>query len=68
MTARNNFDVALVYDFDGTLSPGNMQEFGFVQAVGKDPTQFWEKVGFIVDPKWNTQQLGNKLVNYINQK
>lgn len=44
MTARNNIDVALVYDFDGTLSPGNMQEFGFVQAVGKDPTQFWEKV------------------------
>ena len=44
MTSRNNMDVALVYDFDGTLSPGNMQEFGFVQAVGKDPTQFWEKV------------------------
>ena len=36
--------VALVYDYDGTLSPGNMQEFGFVQAIGKDPTQFWEKV------------------------
>ena len=36
--------VALIYDFDGTLSPGNMQEFGFVQAIGKDPTQFWEKV------------------------
>jgi phosphoserine phosphatase len=44
MTSRNIIDVALVYDFDGTLSPGNMQEFGFVQAVGKDPTQFWEKV------------------------
>ena len=44
MTSRNNIDVALVYDFDGTLSPGNMQEFGFVQAIGQDPTQFWEKV------------------------
>lgn len=44
MTSRNNIDVALVYDFDGTLSPGNMQEFGFVQAIGKDPAQFWERV------------------------
>ena len=33
--------VALVYDFDGTLSPGNMQEFGFIQAIGKDPKEFW---------------------------
>ena len=33
--------VALVYDFDGTLSPGNMQEFGFIQAVGKTAPEFW---------------------------
>ena len=33
--------VALIYDFDGTLSPGNMQEFGFIQAVGKTPQEFW---------------------------
>ena len=32
---------ALIYDFDGTLSPGNMQEFGFIQAVGKTPAEFW---------------------------
>lgn len=35
--------VALVYDFDGTLSPGNMQEFGFIQAIGKDKDEFWRK-------------------------
>ena len=35
--------VALVYDFDGTLSPGNMQEFGFIQAVGQTPAEFWSK-------------------------
>lgn len=35
--------VALIYDFDGTLSPGNMQEFGFMQAIGKDKDEFWEK-------------------------
>ena len=34
--------VALIYDFDGTLSPGNMQEFGFIQAVGKTPQEFWK--------------------------
>ncbi len=33
--------VALIYDFDGTLSPGNMQEFGFIQAVGKTADEFW---------------------------
>ena len=33
--------VALIYDFDGTLSPGNMQEFGFIQAIGKSPDEFW---------------------------
>ncbi len=35
--------VALIYDFDGTLSPGNMQEFGFIQAIGKDNDEFWRK-------------------------
>ncbi len=33
--------VALIYDYDGTLSPGNMQEFGFIQAVGKTADEFW---------------------------
>ena len=35
--------VALIYDFDGTLSPGNMQEFGFIQAIGKKPQEFWQQ-------------------------
>lgn len=34
--------VALVYDFDGTLAPGNMQEFGLLQAIGyESPSDFW---------------------------
>lgn len=34
--------VALVYDFDGTLAPGNMQEFGLLQSFGyNDPNEFW---------------------------
>ena len=35
--------IGLVYDFDGTLCPGNMQEFGFIQAVGQTPEEFWTK-------------------------
>ncbi len=35
--------VALIYDFDGTLSQGNMQEFGFIQAIGKSPAEFWQQ-------------------------
>lgn len=35
--------IALIYDFDGTLSPGNIQEFGFIQAIGKEAKSFWEQ-------------------------
>ena len=43
MSIRKRPVVALVYDFDGTLSPGNMQEFGFIQAIGKKPQEFWQE-------------------------
>ena len=33
--------VALIYDFDGTLAPGNMQEYDFIPAVGKSNMEFW---------------------------
>lgn len=35
--------IALIYDFDGTLSPGNMQEFSFIKALGMTPEEFWRK-------------------------
>lgn len=36
--------VALIYDFDGTLSPRNMQEYEFLHAVGiDDADQFWDE-------------------------
>ena len=43
MSKRKLPIVALVYDFDGTLSPGNMQEFGFIEAIGKKPQEFWQE-------------------------
>ena len=33
--------VALIYDFDGTLAAGNMQEYDFIPAVGKSNKEFW---------------------------
>ncbi|MEL6374782.1 MAG: HAD family hydrolase [Pseudomonadota bacterium] len=42
--ARPAFDkktIALVYDFDGTLSPKPMQEYTFLPKIGEDPAAFW---------------------------
>lgn len=36
--------VAICYDFDGTLSPGNMQEHSFLPALGIKAEEFWEEV------------------------
>lgn len=35
--------VAIVYDFDGTLAAGNMQEYDFIPAVGKKSEEFWSE-------------------------
>ena len=36
--------VALVYDFDGTLSPEAMQHYGVLPALGVEPSAFWNRV------------------------
>lgn len=44
--------IAMIYDFDGTLSPGNMQEYDFIPAVGKKNEEFWaesEKLAYASD-------------------
>lgn len=33
--------IAMIYDFDGTLAPGNMQEYDFIPAIGKQASEFW---------------------------
>lgn len=33
--------IALVYDFDGTLSPQPMQEYTVLPKIGVEPAQFW---------------------------
>jgi hypothetical protein len=36
--------IALVYDFDGTLSPQPMQEYTVLPKIGVKPAEFWAKV------------------------
>ena len=35
---------ALIYDFDGTLARGNMQEVSFIPSIGMTASQFWDSV------------------------
>jgi len=33
--------VALIYDFDKTLSPRDMEEYSFIPGIGMEPDEFW---------------------------
>ena len=35
--------VAILYDFDSTLATSDMQNFGFIPALGMTPAEFWGK-------------------------
>ena len=37
--------VAILYDFDSTLSPTDMQAYGFIPAMGMTPAEFWGRTG-----------------------
>lgn len=41
---RNNRPiVAMMYDFDKTLSPKNMQDYGFMEGLSVKPKEFWDE-------------------------
>lgn len=42
--ARKLQRIAIAYDFDGTLAPGNMQQHSFIPKLGIDSGEFWKEV------------------------
>lgn len=44
MSKKNKIRIAICYDFDGTLSPGNMQEYDYIPKLGLKTKEFWGKV------------------------
>ena len=45
-SSKASFDkktIALVYDFDGTLSPRPMQDYAFLPQLGEDAAAFWKE-------------------------
>ncbi len=51
---------ALIYDFDGTLAPGNMQEYDFIPAVGKSNKEFWNEANTLAE-----QQDADQVLTYM---
>ena len=47
MIKTNRPKAALIYDFDHTLSPKDMQEYTFIPDCGTDPDTFWKKAAVL---------------------
>lgn len=53
--------IALVYDFDGTLSPKPMQEYGFLPEIGVTPADFWAETTRLA-----REQKADPLITYMH--
>jgi hypothetical protein len=53
--------IALVYDFDGTLSPRPMQEYSFLPQLGIEPAEFWATCTRIA-----REQQADPLITYMH--
>lgn len=60
--ARKHTAAAIAYDFDGTLSPGNMQNYDFIPMLGMKPKRFWAEVKDLAK-----QQNGDEILIYMGQ-
>lgn len=53
---------ALIYDFDGTLACGNMQEHSFIPALGINASEFWE-----CSNRLAREQDGDEILTYMRE-
>ena len=61
MTDKNEkIPMAICYDFDGTLAPGNMQEYGFIEQLGMTPQMFWTTSNQLA-----REQKGDAILSYM---
>ncbi len=44
MAPKIRIPVAICYDFDDTLAPGNMAEYGLIERLGTTPEAFWPQI------------------------
>ena len=59
-SAEQKFTIALIYDFDGTLAAGNMQEYDFIPAVGKSNFEFWDEANRLAE-----EQDADQILTYM---
>jgi phosphoserine phosphatase len=53
--------IALVYDFDGTLSPRPMQDYAFLPQIGEDAAAFWKESNRLAK-----EQGADSLITYMH--
>lgn len=59
--SKKRVSMAIAYDFDGTLAPGNMQEHQFLPDIGMTPTKFWNEV-----KKISKEHQADEVLVYMN--
>ncbi|MBQ5752697.1 MAG: haloacid dehalogenase-like hydrolase [Alistipes sp.] len=57
---KKQITIALIYDFDGTLAAGNMQEYNFIPAVGKSNLEFWSEANRLAE-----EQDADQILTYM---
>jgi phosphoserine phosphatase len=62
METPHPLTVAIAYDFDGTLVPGNMQEHNFLPELGIDKGEFWKRSNALA-----VEQQGDKILTYMHE-